>query len=223
MTKAKSSDKDAPVKSESRSPGSTAASEAILDAALQEFSNLGFQGCSVRNIGKRAEVDFTLITYYFKTKENLWKAVITRGLEKHYEIVKRHMEAAENGSPGAKLKARIRGELDFAYSEHSVFRLVMIDNSSDSSRGKWLIDNFLYEKHKSAIKLVKDAQASGEIPAGDPAVLTNVMQLGLRSMLFIDQQHSPLAENYPKKDTIEKIWEVFNATFFRDVADTPGS
>jgi AcrR family transcriptional regulator len=220
MMNVNSSLQAADTKLDNRSSGANAAYEAILDAALKEFSIMGFKGTTVRNIGKRANVDFTLITYYFKTKENLWKAVITRGHEKHSEIVSQHMEGAKNLSPGAKLKARIRAELEFAYSEHSIFRLVMIDYSPDCSRGKWLMETYRSQKQKVVINLVKDAQASGEMPASDPIVLTNIIQVGLRSLLFLDQNQAALSNHKSlDEDTIEKVWEVLNATFFRDVSN----
>src|SRR5438128_918554 len=48
---------------------------AILDAALNEFAERGFEGASVRRIGERAGLEYTLITYHFKNKDTLWRAV----------------------------------------------------------------------------------------------------------------------------------------------------
>lgn len=50
----------------------------LLDAAEQLFSELGFNGVSVRQITDRAQVNLGAIPYYFKTKENLFKEVLLR-------------------------------------------------------------------------------------------------------------------------------------------------
>lgn len=49
--------------------------QSILDAALEEFAERGFDGASVRRIGERAKLDFTLITYHFRNKDTLWREV----------------------------------------------------------------------------------------------------------------------------------------------------
>ena len=46
----------------------------ILSAALSEFASTGFDGVSTRAIAKKAEVNHTLISHHFGSKEALWKA-----------------------------------------------------------------------------------------------------------------------------------------------------
>jgi AcrR family transcriptional regulator len=48
---------------------------ALLDAALQEFSEKGFAGARVRDIAERAGVSKDLIAYHFGGKEGLYRAV----------------------------------------------------------------------------------------------------------------------------------------------------
>jgi AcrR family transcriptional regulator len=47
--------------------------ENILDAALVLFSERGFDGVSLRDIGERAGVNHAMIRYYFTNKMELWK------------------------------------------------------------------------------------------------------------------------------------------------------
>ena len=51
---------------------------AILDAAEELFALQGLNGASMRNIAGRADVDVSLITYHFKTKDKLFASVIER-------------------------------------------------------------------------------------------------------------------------------------------------
>jgi len=53
----------------------------ILDAAEVLFSGHGFDGVTMRQIAKMAEVDVALPNYYFKSKRGLFKAVFLRRAE----------------------------------------------------------------------------------------------------------------------------------------------
>lgn len=52
--------------------------ESILDAAEALFSDDGFHGTSMRDLERYCGVPVALITYHYKTKENLFEQVIQR-------------------------------------------------------------------------------------------------------------------------------------------------
>ena len=52
--------------------------EKLLDAAEKVFSQFGFEGTSVRMINAEAQVDSGAIHYHFRTKQDLFRAVIKR-------------------------------------------------------------------------------------------------------------------------------------------------
>src|SRR5260370_3559179 len=47
---------------------------AILDAAIAEFAERGFEGASIRAIADRLGLQHPIITYHFRTKDLLWPA-----------------------------------------------------------------------------------------------------------------------------------------------------
>src|SRR5258708_25003685 len=47
---------------------------AILDAAIAEFAERGFEGASIRAIADRLGLQHPLITYHFRSKDLLWRA-----------------------------------------------------------------------------------------------------------------------------------------------------
>lgn len=55
--------------------------ERILDAAEALFARSGFNAVSTKDIGQAAEVDPSLLHYYFATKAGLYAAVIARRAE----------------------------------------------------------------------------------------------------------------------------------------------
>ncbi|MDO5495567.1 MAG: TetR family transcriptional regulator [bacterium] len=64
-----------------RSSGDPAASEAILEAARQEFAEHGYTGTTVRAVAARAGVDVALVSYYFGAKDNLFREAIGYPIE----------------------------------------------------------------------------------------------------------------------------------------------
>src|SRR6266436_567966 len=47
---------------------------AILDAAIAEFAERGFEGASIRAIADRLGLQHPLITYHYRSKDVLWRA-----------------------------------------------------------------------------------------------------------------------------------------------------
>jgi AcrR family transcriptional regulator len=53
--------------------------EKIIDAARVLFADLGYEGASVREIAKAADVNVASVNYYFNSKENLYLEIIRSG------------------------------------------------------------------------------------------------------------------------------------------------
>jgi AcrR family transcriptional regulator len=60
-----------------RRPGEGRTREAILDAARQEFAELGYDRATIRCIAARAAVDPSLVHHFFGAKEKLFAAALT--------------------------------------------------------------------------------------------------------------------------------------------------
>lgn len=73
-----------------RPEGESFAREKILRAAEAAFADRGFTGTSLRQIVERANVTQALVTYYFGTKEALFKEVFLR---RGREIATKRLEA----------------------------------------------------------------------------------------------------------------------------------
>lgn len=55
--------------------------ELIMNTALEEFAENGYHVTSISKISKRANISKGLIYNYFKSKEDLLKSIIYRGLK----------------------------------------------------------------------------------------------------------------------------------------------
>lgn len=50
--------------------------EKIIDAAIDEFSDFGYQKATIRDISKRAKVNLAAINYHFSSKKELYRNVL---------------------------------------------------------------------------------------------------------------------------------------------------
>src|ERR1700755_873288 len=55
---------------------------AILEAALAEFAEKGFEAASIRRIAERTGFQHPLITYHYPSKDLLWQAVAQETFER---------------------------------------------------------------------------------------------------------------------------------------------
>lgn len=62
--------------------------ETILEAALQIFTKYPYQNAALRMIGKMARIEHPLISYYYGSKADLFRAVLNRMIKQRLELQK---------------------------------------------------------------------------------------------------------------------------------------
>ena len=65
----------------------------ILDAAQREFSHFGFKKVTMNEIAREVDMGKASLYYYFRTKESLFQAVITREHERFMTSVGAKLES----------------------------------------------------------------------------------------------------------------------------------
>jgi AcrR family transcriptional regulator len=67
----------------------------IVDAAFEEFAEKGFAGTRLEDVAARARVSKGLPYLYFKTKVELFKAVIRSVITSRFEVIRQRMETTD--------------------------------------------------------------------------------------------------------------------------------
>ena len=140
---------------------------AILQAALQIFSEHGFQASSTRDIAARAQVHHALIKYHFNNKDDLWREAVKFLFRRQAE------ELSFEPPPGALKTARGRREharevlrrfviYCAHHPEHA--RLMVQESVRDSNRLRWAADHFIKKTAKAAADLVRMLQQEKILP-----------------------------------------------------------
>ncbi|UCD04988.1 MAG: TetR/AcrR family transcriptional regulator [candidate division WOR-3 bacterium] len=65
-----------------------AAKQRIFEAALALFARKGYAGVGVREIAKKAEVNISMINYYFGEKAGILKAIINECYDRYFKTIK---------------------------------------------------------------------------------------------------------------------------------------
>jgi AcrR family transcriptional regulator len=84
-----------PAKAKQRRREKEVRPQQIVAAAFEEFADKGFAGTRLEDVAARAKVSKGLPYLYFKTKVELFKAVIRSVITSHFEVIRQRMETTE--------------------------------------------------------------------------------------------------------------------------------
>ena len=115
----------------------------IIVAAAKTFSERGFRAASTRDIAARAGVNQGLITYYFRNKQELWKAAAGRILDQLREVLEQQLEDLDAADGRARARERVREYVRFVAAHPELFRLMVEEGKQADARMRWLVDTHL--------------------------------------------------------------------------------
>lgn len=127
----------------------------IVQAATTLFSERGFEGVSVRDIEKAANVHRGLVAYHFDGKESLWKLVADEAFSMMREELMLRQDVMQDMSPRVRLAFIIRFYVRFFSQHPEISRLMSQEARQDSWRIKYLVSKHI----KPASLLLKDRVA----------------------------------------------------------------
>lgn len=115
----------------------------IVDAAAAAFSELGFHGASTREIAARAGTNQGLITYHFRSKDELWKAAAERIFSLLRSGLRLDPEQPTSGDARQRARDTIRQYVRFVAAHPELFRLMVEEGKSTDDRMQWLVDTHM--------------------------------------------------------------------------------
>lgn len=96
--------------------------EGILTEGLALFARDGFEGLSMRKLGRRLSIAAKTIYNYFHNKDELYLAILTRGFDQLHARCRRATETP--GTPAERLLAMGRAYVDFGLEEPNLYSLM---------------------------------------------------------------------------------------------------
>ena len=135
-------------KPKTRTEQREATRERIVEAALEAFAEKGFRGASTRDIAKRACTNQGLITYHFRSKEELWQAAADRIFGLLSKQLTDQLSASPHDDPRERAREPIRIYVRFAAAHPELFRLMVDEGKNTERRMKWLVDTHLKPRYE---------------------------------------------------------------------------
>jgi AcrR family transcriptional regulator len=117
--------------------------ERIVEAAVECFAERGFRGASTREIATRAGTNQGLITYHFRSKDELWKAAADRIFGRMRSHMLERLPALEGLDARERAREGIRAFVRFAAAHPELFRFMLEEGMTDDDRMQWLVDTHL--------------------------------------------------------------------------------
>ncbi|MBL8554632.1 MAG: TetR/AcrR family transcriptional regulator [Phenylobacterium sp.] len=141
----------------------------IVEAALEVFAEKGFAAARLDEIARRAGVSKGAVYLYFETKEDIFRAVVTRAISPNIAAVQA-MAAAHPG-PISELiggVAKVVAEVIAGTLIGSVAKMVIAEAGNFPEIARVWHDELVAQALAAMSTAIEAAQARGEVRPGDP-------------------------------------------------------
>ena len=167
---------------------------AILDAAARLFSELGYDGVSMRRIAETAGVSKANIYHHFTSKEALYFAIMRRSAAELTRLIENLAEG--KGSFDRRLRAFAGAHLEHLFDNAARVRLVMREAfSGDEQRSRNVVEQVLGGIVNRMVAIFDAGQKAGLLRADlDPGLCATLL---MGADLFYFQIHG-LLEQIPE-------------------------
>ena len=187
----------------------------ILEAALAEFAEKGFEAASIRSIAERTGFQHPLITYHYPSKDLLWQAVA----EDTFERIRLEWdERASEDSDLAPLE-RLRTEYRALFRHTAKFpefhRFMRQEAATDNPRLRWVAQTVLKPLINRLLPQIKAAQAEGQLPPIEP-ILFHYMMVSLTAALseFGPEMRVTRRLSADRPEVADAYWSFVEQTVF---------
>ncbi len=135
--------------------------ELILKSAMKNFTSVGFRNASIRNICKDAGVTNGAFYAHFKSKDELFAALVSDKLqvfnETYQDLSKMNIRSAKDVMRVFETSyGSIETLIRYIYSEKEVFRLIL--ESSDGSSYADFVDDLIDEECENTMKFLEGSR-----------------------------------------------------------------
>jgi TetR/AcrR family transcriptional regulator len=154
----------------------------ILNAAILEFAEKGFDAASIRSIADRISMQHPLITYHYRNKDALWRSAA----EYAFDRIRAEWDEAVAQDTALSPLERLRLEYRILFRYTVLFpefhRLMRQEAQTDSPRLRWVAEMVINPLLDRILPQIKEAQQAGLLPKVEP-LLFHYMMVSLTATL----------------------------------------
>ena len=179
--------------------------ERILEAAKSIFAHKGFSETKMADIAAAANVSYGLTYHYFANKEAIFSNLLQKALQGALALMMRAQ--GQPGTPWDRLCWLISQISQGALKEPE-FEMLILQALTSQAVPQEMRQFVLHESrlsHEALKQLIIEGQASGEVVAGDPDLLTTTFEWCIQGMVFGLSYWRYEATHLPDADTVLRI------------------
>jgi AcrR family transcriptional regulator len=188
---------------------------AILNAAIAEFAERGFEAASIRAIADRLGLQHPLITYHYRSKDILWRAAAEHAFSQIRSEWDISAPEASDLPPLARLREEYTTLFRYTVAFPEFHRFMRQETLTNNPRLKWVAEAVLTPLLDRLLPQIVSAQKQGLLPAVDP-ILFHYMMVSLTATLsaFGPEMRvtSGLSSEEPK--VAESFWSLVEEMVF---------
>ncbi len=143
---------------------------AIIDAALEEFTNQGFTATKLDDVAERAGIGKGTIYLYFDSKESLFEEVVRRNLLGGEEMIENFIASFE-GTTSELLAVHFRGMYQFTQNDKipPLIAMVLGEAMRFPALSRFFYDEVIKQSQERMQRIIRHGVESGEFrkEAGD--------------------------------------------------------
>jgi AcrR family transcriptional regulator len=158
--------------------------EAILDAAIAEFSEKGFEGATTAAIARAANVTQPLVHFHFGNKEGLWRAAMERLFgELRSSFAGAALDSLKDLGPRDQLKIILRQFVAFSARRPELARIMTREGARRTPRLELLLRAYVRPQFEALEHAIRRAMKAGAIRRTSVPLLAFVF-VGAATHLF---------------------------------------
>lgn len=143
----------------------------IIAAATDEFATFGFEGASTRRVAEASGVKHALVTYHFKTKDGLFRAVLLEINGRRHGEARSRLEGLRGVDETTQLRLMLEDFIRFAADSPQYHWIMTHVASERGERLQWVVETFLRPSFATLSRLIRISQEEGRFVEGDPVHL----------------------------------------------------
>ncbi|HEK9103076.1 forespore capture DNA-binding protein RefZ [Bacillus pfraonensis] len=171
----------------------------VIDAAISLFNTKGYDGTSVRDIAKRADVNVANISYYFAGKQGLLEQLITDFLEGYIEVIERSFEQREYLPAKEVINQIVRGILRYQFEHRELTRFFYRELSLDTTLIREVMTVYFSKERYYIEQIIKQGQMQQEFQKVSFTMFMTQLK-GMMNMPYLYPQYiSEVLHSFPSE------------------------
>ena len=155
---------------------------AILNAAIAEFAERGFEGAGIRRIADRTGLQHPLITYHYRSKDILWRAAAEHAFTRIREEWDLRVPEQAPVSTLERLREEYRAVFQYTAAFPEFHRFMRQEALSRNPRLRWVAKTVLRPLIGRLLPQISAAQNENLLPKVEP-ILFHYMMVSLTATL----------------------------------------